>query len=543
MDYSAIIKKHEAKIKELSEGFLWALEELKKTQAELARTQVELKLYRAKFEQSSQAYNQLLFAFKQSQRHVFGASSERFLDNSPSQGDFFSTIAPKSFSQIDDDKPDPNPPKKTKNKKRKKKSKDFTRNLPHREVIIPAKEKIEGDQFLRYEITELFNYIPPVYEIIVQKREIIVRKNQTNNTATIITAPNPLRFLPQTKVTESFLAHVIVGKLYDRQPLYHQEKKFKQRFDFICPRNKLARWTIQSAERLQPIVNLLRDEVFNYDIAGCDPTHLQVLNEPGRKAEQKSYLYSIRGGPPERLVNLFEYNAEEHKDFLVDWFSGYSGYLQVDGQNIFESFLQEKNIQLVFCNSHARRKFEPIAQTAKQPGLANQIMQYYRAIYKIEREAKDRKLNFLQRYALRQEKTKPIMETMFAWMKEVGPTTLPQSPLGKAFHYALTREKSLTLCLEDGRLEIDSNLVEQQNKNFALARNNFMFSYSVDGAHALGVHMSLIFTALAHGLDPYHYYVHIMHEIPNCAKIEEYENLLPWNISPSSVSLVHQKAA
>ncbi len=395
MEYSAIIQEHEAKIKELSENFHRALEELKKTQA-------ELKLCQAKFEQSSQAYNQLLFAFKQSQRRAFGAKSERFLDNSPSQGDFFSTIAPKSCSQNDDDEPDPSPPKKTKNKKRKKKNKGFAKNLPRREVIIPAKEKMEGDHILRYEITELFNYVPAVYEIIVQKREIIVRKDQTNNIVTIITAPNPPRFLPQTKVTESFLAHVIVSKLYDRQPLYHQEKKFKQRFDFICTRNKLARWMIKSAERLQPIVNLFRDEVFDYDIAGCDPTHLQVLNEPGRRAEQKSYVYSIRGGPPERLVNLYEYNAQDHKDFLTDWFSGYSGFLQVDGQNIFDPFLQEKNISLVFCNSHARRKFEPIAQAAKKPGLANQIMQYYRSIYRIEREAKDRKLDPLQRYALRQ---------------------------------------------------------------------------------------------------------------------------------------------
>ena len=164
MGYSVIIKEHEDKIKALSESFHLALEELKQTKA-------ELKLYQAKFEQSSQAYNQLLSAFKQSQRRVFGTSSERFLDNCPAQGDFFYTIQPKAYPPIDDDEPDPNPPINIKSKKRKKKNKDFAKNLPRREVIIPAKERMEGDHFLRYEITELFNYIPPVYEIIVQKRE------------------------------------------------------------------------------------------------------------------------------------------------------------------------------------------------------------------------------------------------------------------------------------------------------------------------------------------------------------------------------------
>ena len=169
MDYSAIIKEHEAKIKELSQSFLCALEELKKTQA-------ELKLYQAKFEQSSQAYNQLLFAFKQSQRRVFGASSERFLDNSPSQGDFFSMIAPKSCSQLDDDKPEPNPPKNAKNKKRKKKSKDFAKNLPRREVIIPTKEKMEGDHFLRYEVTELLIIFPPFMRSLCKSGKLSYEK-------------------------------------------------------------------------------------------------------------------------------------------------------------------------------------------------------------------------------------------------------------------------------------------------------------------------------------------------------------------------------
>lgn len=415
--------------------------------------------------------------------------------------------------------------------------------MPRREVIIPVEGKTSKDKFMRYEITELFNYIPPVYEIIVQKREVVVRGDQTSNITKIITAPNPKRLLPQAKVTETFLAHTIVSKLYDRQPLYHLEKKFKERFDFICQRNKLSRWFIQTSELLQPLVNLMRDELLDYDIAGCDPTHLQVLDEPGRKPEQKSYVYSIRGGSPEHLVNLFEYNAENHKLFLQDWFSGYSGYLQVDGQNIFEPFEDSLSVKLALCNSHARRKFEPIAKATKQPGLASKAMNYFKKIYKIERKAKKEKLNPEQRYTLRQSETKPIMEEMFAWMKKVAETTLPKSPLGKAFSYTLNREAGLMICLNDGRLEIDTNGIELLNKNLALARNNFMFSYSVKGAHALCIHMSLIFTAVAHGLDPYQYYVQIMQKIPHCKTLDDYDRLLPWNITLPNEILIGQQAA
>jgi transposase len=199
--------------------------------------------------------------------------------------------------------------------------------------------------------------------VIVEKREVVKSIDSETGVVTLHTAPAPKRLL-QAYVTEDFLAHIIVSKIYDRQPLYHLEKKFSSRFNFICPRNKLARWFIDSAQALQPLVNLLRDEVLEYDVASCDPTHIQVLDEPGRLATQKSYIYTIRGGPPDRAVALFEYQPEAHQDFLQDWFSGFSGYLQVDGQNIFDIFIENQLIKLLYCNAHSRRKFEPIAKEA-----------------------------------------------------------------------------------------------------------------------------------------------------------------------------------
>jgi transposase len=508
----------------------------------------EVERYQEKYRQSSEAYDRLLFAFKQSQRRVFGPSSEHFFDTQPHQGDFFSSIPASNFSSNESPYHDPNPssPKKDntkKNKKRHTKNSGFAKNLPRREVILPAEDRQEEDRFMRYETTELLNYIPPVYEIIVQKREVWLRPEPESSVVKIITAPNPPRLLPQAKVTESFLAHLVVSKLYDRQPLYHLEKQFKERFDFICPRNKSARWFIQSAQELRPLVNLLQDEVLDYDVTGCDPTHFQVLNEPGRSPQQKSYVYSIRGGPLERSVRLFVYCASDHKAFLQQWFSDYQGYLHVDGQNIFEDLESTANIVLLFCHSHVRRKFEPIAKMATQPGLAHQVMLYYQRLYKIERQAKKTQWTASQRHRLRQEESKPLIDEMFEWMKMVAPTTLPQSTLGKAFRYALNREAGLRRFLEEGRLEMDTNLIEQQNKNLALARNNFLFSYSVEGAEALCIHMSLIFTAVAHQLDPYHYYEYIMKKIPYCQTLEDYEVLLPWRVKLSMVKFNQQLAA
>ncbi len=135
-----------------------------------------------------------------------------------------------------------------------------------------------------------------------------------------------------------------------------------------------------------------------------------------------------------------------------------------------------------------------------------------------------------QRHQLRQQESKPIMDALYVWLKEHMPLILPQSTLGKAFSYAIKHEVGLRQFLNDGRLEIDNNLTEQEIKPLVIARKNFMFAHSVAGADAICMHMSLIRSALANKLDPYLYYAAILKRTPHCKSIEDYEALLPWNI-------------
>ena len=203
--------------------------------------------------------------------------------------------------------------------------------------------------------------------------------------------------------------------------------------------------------------------------------------------------------------------------------------MHADGDEFFE-LIGETIADLVNCNAHARRKFEPIAQSAKGSGLAKEALRFFKELYKIEREAKIKNLTPDQRYNLRQEKLKPLMDKFKSWLDDMFPTVLPQSPLGKAMQYCINLWPGLTRFLEDGRLEIDNNHTEREIKPLVIARKNFMFCASVDGAKALCMHFSLIRTAKLHGLDPYHYYVKLLKGIPHCKSVEDYEKLLPWNI-------------
>ncbi len=346
----------------------------------------------------------------------------------------------------------------------------------------------------------------------------------------IITAPSPPHILLKVKATEEFLSFLIISKFDDRQPLYHLEKQLNERYAIDCSRETMARWLIDLVSPLQPMYNLLKDEVIDYDIASCDATTLQVLNEPDRRAETKSYVYCIRGGPPKKSVVVYDYNDKLHKLFIKEWFEGFSGYLHVDGDNFFD-LIGEVN-KLVNCNAHARRKFEPIIKWAKGKGLAKEALRFYKDLYKVEREAKDNKLTPDQCYELRQTKSRPLMEKFKVWLDELYPTVLPQSPLGKAMNYCIKLWPGLTRFLDDGRLEADNNLTEQEIKPLVIARKNFLFCSSVDGAKALCLHFSLIRSAKLHGHDPYHYYVTLLKSIPHCKTVEDYEKLLPWNIRP-----------
>jgi len=505
---------------------------IKKTDETIHELRAELNTWKKRCEQYMQAYDSLQRQLQELLRHRFGKKSERFLDDPQHpQASLFDDnaalfAAAEALGKTRED--DIQVPAHSRKKKTK-----TTQDLPRRIEIIPlAEEKKQCPcgackEVIRYETKESVHYQPCVLEILEQRREVAVCPKGCDGE--VVTAPAPLHVLPKVKATEEFLSFLVVSKLDDRQPLYHLEKQLGQRHGIDCSRQTMARWLIDLMVPLQPVYNLMKDYVVDYDVASCDATTLQVLNEPGRAAETKSYVYCIRGGPPERSVVLYDYNDKLHKPFVKGWFEGFKGYLHVDGDNFFE--LIGEVASLVNCNAHARRKFEPVAKGAKGKGLAKEAMHFFKGLYKIERTAKNDRLTPGQRHELRQKESRPLLEKFKQWLDELYPTVLPQSPLGKAMNYCIKLWPGLTRFLEDGRLEIDNNLTEQAIKPFVMARKNFLFCSSVDGARALCLHFSLIQTAKRHGLDPYHYYVKLLKNIPHGKSVEDYEKLLPWNIN------------
>ncbi|GAC33475.1 hypothetical protein GPLA_2577 [Paraglaciecola polaris LMG 21857] len=519
----------------------------KSLQHQVDQLTLECDLLRKKYQQSEQAYALLLHQLKQMIRHRFGQKSERYIDLDNPQlalyGD--ATLEPVADEEEDQEARDDlggNVIAIHSKRDTKKPKKTFAEHLLRKEQIIPVEAHHKICQcgcqkkVINHERHERLNYQPPVYEVIVELREVVACPKGCHGEVT--TANKPKHILPKASFTESVLAYIIVSKLDDRQPYYHLEKQFEKRAGFKLSRQTMARAVIDCTNPLYPLFNLMKDEVIDYGVGALDATTLQVLSEPGRSATTKSYAYCFRGGAPGKEVVLYEYNAIKHKPFVNDWFAGFSGTLHCDGDPFFDLLFESETVKPSFCNTHARRKFEPIALASEGNGLAKQAMRFYKRLYGIERKAKDEKMTPAQRYALRQLRSKPIMEEFKQWLDEHYPSVLPKSSLGKAFSYTLKFWDGLCEFLNDGRLEADNNLTEQEIKPFVIARKNFLFCSSVNGAKALCLHFSLIRTAKCHGLDPYRYYVEILKAIPYCQTVEDYEALLPWNIALARVGAV-----
>jgi transposase len=481
-------------------------------------------------EQTYQAYESLRQQVVGLLRNRYGKRSERCVDKDGNpQPDMFADDLESYQEQADKTKEE----EKTEvaSHRRKKKKRD-TSNYPREIQIIPVPEEEKQcacgceKTVIRYETRELFDYQPAVFRIIEQRREVVACPKSCEQS--IQTAPVPLQVLPKIMATESLLANIVVSKIHHRQPLYHLEKYVSS---IGASRETMARWVVALVKPLQPLFNLMKDEVVDYDVASIDATTLQVLKEPGRLAETKSYVYCIRGGPPDKSVILYGYNNSEHKAYVDNWFEDFKGSVHMDADSFFHQLLADPAVQPSFCHSHVRRKFEAVMKAAKKQGLAHEAVRIYKKLYRIERQAKDDGMSSIERHQLRQQSSRPLMEEFKLWLDKYYPLIVPKSPLGKAFAYAIKYWQGLNTFLSDGRLEIDNNLTEQQIKPFVIARKNFMFADSMAGAGALCMHFSMVRTALAHNLDPYQYYVAILKQLPHCQLVEDYEKLLPWNIA------------
>lgn len=356
----------------------------------------------------------------------------------------------------------------------------------------------------------------------------------------IKTAQSPAQVIPKSLASPGLLAHITVSKYQDALPLYRQETILR-RIGVELSRATLANWMIKAGVVVQPIINLLRDNLFEYDILQMDETTVQVLKEPGKIAQSKSYLWLQKGGPPDKPVVLYDYDPGRGAAVPKRLLAGFKGYLQTDGYAGYNAAVAINNLTHVGCMAHARRKFSDAVKAQgrkKKRGKAHRGLTLIQKLYRIEQKARKQKLSPEQRYALRQKQAQPVVEEIRKWLDESLPLIPASSMTGQALTYLNNEWDKLIAYLQDGRLEIDNNGAENAIRPFAVGRKNWLFSASVEGVKASANLYSLIETAKANGLEPYAYLRYLYTQIPMAKSVEDFEALLPGNVEKNQIQVV-----
>jgi transposase len=352
----------------------------------------------------------------------------------------------------------------------------------------------------------------------------------------IKTAALPKQPIPKSMASPGLLAHITVSKYQDALPLYRQETILR-RIGVDLPRATLANWMIQVGVLIQPLINLLRDRLLEYDIIQMDETTVQVLKEPGKQAQSKSYIWVQRGGPPDRPVVLYDYDPGRSAEVPKRLLENFKGYLQADGYDGYNAVVAANGLTRLGCMAHARRKFTDAikAQGKNQKrGNAHRGLSLIRKLYRIERQA--RKLKPQERYARRQKHARPVFDELRTWLEVTLPQIPPSSATGQALNYLHNEWDRLIRYLDDGRLEIDNNLAENAIRPFVVGRRNWLFSTSVKGVKASANLYSLIECAKINGLEPYAYLRHVFTELPKAGTVEAIEALLPGDLKKDHIN-------
>lgn len=347
-------------------------------------------------------------------------------------------------------------------------------------------------------------------------------------------APTPARIIPRGLLTERAQAWVITGKYQFGMPLYRTAALLR-RFGGDLASNTLAAGVVRIGQAVQPVINLLRDHLLDSDLIYGDETTVQVLKEPGRKAQTKSYMWAQMNGTgaPVRLFAYAPGRGAVHADRL------YAGIrpgatLMSDGYEVYNGIAKAGGLTHLGCWVHARRPFikaeDAIPKAARsQDQLASRFVRLIGKLYRAEALAKDwapqRRLRLRSRYS--RAVVREIEGLLLTHLHRVAPSSL----LGEAMHYLHGQWPKLVRFLDSGTWPLDSNPVENAIRPFVVGRRSWLFADTVGGANASANLYSLIETAKANDIEPYRYLVALFKKLPLAQTVDDYEALLPWNIA------------
>lgn len=496
------------------------------------KLQAESAAYR---KESTQQIELLKFQLAELKRMIFGAKSERYIPESPSEQ--LSMFA----SQVRTEEEPTNVivaahQRKTTKLKKKPARLVLPANLERREEIIePAVDTSEMVK-IGAERTEILVYTPAELFVKVLVRPKYAPQNAPADVQIEI-ADLPNRFIDKGIADESLLTAILVDKYVDHLPLYRTAARLT-RLGMTIPRSTLSGWVAQSADRLLILYEKLIAVVLKSAYMMVDETRMQVQDKsppPKKKGGKPKKSKTHRGfywgyqGIAEKLL-FFEYNTSRDATNPTRRLKNYTGTIQTDCYEVYDQIrVAYPELTHYHCLNHARREFEKALPNDKQ--RADHALRQFQELYAIERQAKNEDWDISKIQQARETKARPILEKLYEWMDKESPKTLPKSPIGKAMGYMLKRKERMMHYLTDGKLNIDTNPIENAIRPIAVGRKNYLFAGSHEAAQRGAIFYSFFGCCKLHDVNPNEWLLDVMQRLPN-HPVNKIEELLPhrWKI-------------
>lgn len=489
---------------------------------------------------------------KQLTRRLFGASSEAAADPGPApQKDLFFNEAEAQAGKSEPAGEEPVNDDKTTTvaghtRKAARGRKPLDPALP-REVVrheLPEDQRVcpHDGSVLReigVEAAEQLDIIPQQVRVIRHER---VKYACPCCDGAIRLAARPAQIIPKGLFTESALAWIATSKYLDGLPLYRQAVLLARFGGTDIARNTLAAAMVRVGLGVQPVVNLLRDELLDSPFVFGDETELQVLKEAGRSAQAKSYLWAQmtdgcgRDGTGQR-IRLFAYSPSRSTATASQLYAGIrrGAVLMTDGYEPYDTVADKHGLIHLGCWVHARRRFHDalhaLPKDKRGPeALPARFIELIGQLYHIEAEATREGVDVVERGRRRRELSKPVLDDIEKLLLAHVHAVLPKSVLGQALHYLAGQWPKLIRFVDDGRYSLDNNVQENAIRPFCVGRRNWLFADTVNGAQASANLYSLLQTCVVNGIDAWRYLRALLVALPAATTVDDYAALLPWRI-------------
>ena len=379
--------------------------------------------------------------------------------------------------------------------------------------------------------SERLDVIPVQYQVIVTVRpKYACPKGRTG----VVQAKAPAHLLENSWPTEALLAQITVAKFCDFNPLNRQSVAMARNGAPI-DRAVLSDWMGRTGALIAPVVDHMATVLLNGSTRlYVDETTVPVL-DPGRGKTKTGYFWAVlrddRGwaGPSPPGV-VFHYRPGRKGEYAQEILKGFDGTIQVDAYGGYTALATPKRVggkplKLAYCWSHGRRALIKAQPKAGSP-IVDEALLRIAAVYKIEAEI--RGLPPEQRMAVRQDRSRQLIDQFFTWLSAQAARVSRKSELGKALAYMLRRQAGFCLFLDDGHVDMDSNLVENAIRSPAMTRRNTLFAGHDDGARCWARFASLIGTCRMNGVEPYAYLRDLYTKLANGHLEKDIDALMPW---------------